>query len=159
MARQGCQDTPGRIRRLLTGTHAPLIVRLRRKSVVQPNGCVEWTGSTNPRYGMIAVGGKKNKTTHVIAWEHYMGPVPEGLELDHLCRNTLCWNITHLEPVTKKVNQLRGTAGQVHRQRFAKITHCPSGHSYAEDGYVENKTNKRKCNGCRRDRARRKRNA
>ena len=67
-------------------------------------------------------------TVHRVAYEAAVGPIPEGLQLDHLCRNTLCTNPAHLEPVTCRENLLRGNTLQAAN---AAKTHCPYGHPYA----------------------------
>ena len=89
--------------------------------------CIIWTGQrTRYGYGVIAIesgkGGRK-MAAHKYSWEKAIGPVPAGLELDHLCRNKLCVNVRHLEPVTHTENVRRG-------RRL--ITHCPEGHPYDE---------------------------
>lgn len=58
-----------------------------------------------------------------MSYELLVGPIGEGLQVDHLCFNTLCINPAHLEPVTPKENT---------RRSVARITHCPSGHEYTE---------------------------
>ena len=63
---------------------------------------------------------------HRFAYELLIGPIPDGLQIDHLCRVPLCVNVAHLEPVTNRVNTVRGKAGL--RQRTK--THCPRGHAY-----------------------------
>ena len=71
-------------------------------------GCHLWTGATGGAgYGYF--GFKKKRTTaHRWAFENYKGPIPEGTEIDHLCRVRLCVNPDHLEAVTHRVNLLRG---------------------------------------------------
>jgi hypothetical protein len=79
--------------------------------------CWVWTGTRlgGPRggYGAINRGGQGSQSTapllaHVVAYELYVGPVPDGLELDHLCGNKGCVNPSHLEPVTHRENIRRG---------------------------------------------------
>jgi len=66
---------------------------------------------------------------HRIAYEFALGPIPDGLTLDHLCRNTICCNPAHLEPVTLRVNTLRGTSPIADN---ARKTHCKNGHPFDE---------------------------
>lgn len=89
--------------------------------------CVLWTGATNGvGYGMRKIGGK-TFLTHRLAYEEAYGPIPAGLELDHLCRTPLCMNPDHLEAVTHAENVRRGNGWSgVH----ARKTHCPRGHPY-----------------------------
>lgn len=83
-----------------------------------PGGCWIWTGSVEGKgYGHPTIAGKKHPA-HRLAYELLVGPVPEGLHLDHLCRVRRCVNPEHLEPVTSRENSLRGvqtklTDGQV----------------------------------------------
>lgn len=95
--------------------------RLFNRLVINPEtGCVEWTGYKLKGYGRITRDGKQIYT-HRAMYELLEGPVPAGMELDHLCRNTACANITHLEAVPHRVNLQRGLSGSLR-------THCPKGH-------------------------------
>lgn len=69
----------------------------------------------------------KDAGAHRVAYEEIMGPVPEGLELDHLCRTRSCVNPSHLEPVTHRENMNRGDVAT------RRKTHCPKGHPYDEE--------------------------
>jgi hypothetical protein len=82
--------------------------------LVLASGCWEWTGSGTGRakaYGQFWVAGK-GVLAHRFSYETMVGPIPEGLELDHLCRFQRCVNPTHLEPVTPSVNIQRGHAAR-----------------------------------------------
>lgn len=107
--------------------------------VTKTDGCWSWHGSHHEHgYGIISLEGKPRRV-HRLVYEMLVGPIPEGLDLDHLCRNRGCCNPAHLEPVTRRENLLRGdtiVAAQVAR------THCPLGHEYTPD-------NTRINNGCR----------
>ncbi len=93
-----------------------------------PEGCWDWTASTaGGGYGSFAVGGRRKTPAHRYAYEAAHGPIPEGLHLDHLCRNRRCVNPAHLEPVTQQENIRRGEGGKY----WAAKTHCPAGHPYA----------------------------
>src|SRR5690606_13797613 len=64
--------------------------------------CWEWTGALNSRgYGCVGIDSKRY-LTHRVAYEALVGPIPEGLTIDHLCRNKVCCNPAHLEPVTAR---------------------------------------------------------
>lgn len=92
------------------------------------SGCWLWAGATDGsgRYGAIQAGGRVARA-HRVTYELLRGGVPDGLELDHLCRVTLCVNPWHLEPVTHHENVLRGNSIQAAN---ARKTHCPRGHPY-----------------------------
>lgn len=82
--------------------------------------CWIWKASKNDKgYGGIGYQGKVVRS-HRLAYEMLIGDIPDGLELDHLCRRRDCVNPFHLEPVTHKVNMSRGKA--------ASKTHCLRGH-------------------------------
>lgn len=69
--------------------------------------CWNWTGSSNSRgYGCVAVK-KKSQLSHRVAYQALVGPIPDGLQIDHLCRNKMCCNPAHLEPVTALENTRR----------------------------------------------------
>jgi hypothetical protein len=70
----------------------------------------------------------KNKYVHIIVYEEMIGSVPNGKQLDHLCRNRPCCNPTHVEPVTCRENLARGDSWKFQ----ASKTHCPKGHPYDE---------------------------
>lgn len=116
--------------------------------------CWEWTaGKTKAGYGKFRVGSQTDGTrrlaeAHRWAYEHSVGPIPEGLELDHLCRNRACVNPAHLEPVTRRVNCLRGEGAVADN---ARKTHCPKGHAYVGDNVLPHGKDgtARKCRECR----------
>jgi hypothetical protein len=88
------------------------IERIQARVEIDDFGCWNWTGALTSNlpgkgYGRIQVG-PKLKLTHRVAYEALVGPIPEGLDLDHLCRNRKCCNPAHLEPVTRRENLLRG---------------------------------------------------
>ncbi len=110
--------------------------------------CWEWKGTVaNSGYGIIYVGTKKDgrcHTAHRLGYLLAYGSIPEGLVVDHLCRNTLCVNATHLEAVTQAENNRRNPNG------MAAKTHCVNGHEYTEDStYRDPKNSYRQCKICR----------
>lgn len=84
----------------------------------QPDGCWQWTGALNNGYGIIGQDGTTRRV-HRVVYEALRGPVPVGLDLDHLCRNRACCNVTHLEPVTRRENLRRGIGPEITRTRHA----------------------------------------
>ena len=70
------------------------------------------------------------RSAHIVAYEWKYGLVPEGLELDHLCRNPSCVNPDHQEAVTHSENSFRGNTGQWLSNKQRAKTHCPHGHTY-----------------------------
>ena len=104
--------------------------------VDKTGGCWLWTGPQSGKgwrerksYGVFSIGPKKIYA-HRYAYESLVGPIPEGRELDHLCRVKHCVNPAHLEPVTFVENQRRAVP-------FRKPkTHCPKGHAYVGDNMM-----------------------
>jgi HNH endonuclease len=128
-------------------TRAPLQERLFRGLVIRPSGCVEWTGYKLKGYGRINTGGGFIAYTHRVMYEMFAGPIPEGMTLDHLCRNPACANVAHLEPVPWLVNVKR--AAEANRR-----AECLYGHPL--DGVLRTGSHagERYCKTCNRQRAR-----
>jgi HNH endonuclease len=113
--------------------------------------CIVWTGATTSNgYGQFSLNTKKMIPAHRYTYERLHGPVTQGLELDHLCRNRACVNPGHLEMVTHKINTLRGygPAGI-----NARKTHCPKGHLYAGRN-IRTGGNGRECRICHNEKER-----
>lgn len=104
--------------------------RFAANLAISPTGCWEWQGRRDPAgYGRFSDGKRYGTNiTHRIAYMALVGPIPNGKEIDHLCRNRACANIAHLEPVTHRENLQRGAQG-------AK-THCDWGHPLSGDNVV-----------------------
>ena len=100
---------------------------------VDVGDCWEWTAATANGYGNFWVSDNTWKRAHLFAWEELVGPVPDGLELDHLCRNRLCVKPDHLEPVTRSENLLRSPVTQT--AKWAARTHCDEGHELEDPGW------------------------
>jgi HNH endonuclease len=131
--------------------------RFLRRLCIQPNGCWRLRGSETPSgYGRIRLRGAGGKlvAAHVFAYEIKYGSVPEGMELDHTCRNRWCCHPDHVEPVTHRTNVLRGAApmAQIHNSG-----HCTRGHRFNEENTYFYKHGSRKgrvafCKVCKRER-------
>lgn len=122
------------------------------KKSLDPNGCWEWTGATSAGgYGQMGLE-RKIVYTHRFSYEFHKGPIPEGMSLDHLCRNTKCCNPDHLEPVTHKENI----------RRALEQTHCLRGHPYVGDNIIwhqrAGRPATRECRACSDERRRKARN-
>lgn len=92
----------------------PLIDRILGKLRESSSGCWEWTGATNTSgYGVVGRGarGAGNVLVHRAMYEIHIAEIPDGLHIDHLCRNKRCANPWHLDPVTQAVNNNRMSAG------------------------------------------------
>ena len=111
--------------------------------IVPANDCWMWTGRTNTKgYGQTTYQGRSVQA-HRLFYETRNGPIPKGLEIDHLCRVRDCVNPDHLEAVTHAENVRRGAAAK---------THCINGHPYTEDNiYIDKGSGARRCQICVRE--------
>ena len=118
---------------------------------VEPDGeCLRWQGALDPcGYGRFRLRGR-SPLVHRVAYEHFVGPIPEGLEIDHTCRVRDCVFHGHLEAVTHRENLRRGN------NPMSMRTHCPQNHPYDfENTYVIPNGGGRGCRKCRDESARR----
>lgn len=130
-----------------TPAHERILMRIQ----VTASGCWEFTGARSNGYGHVRVDGRA-VLVHRVMYEFAVAPIPDGLVIDHLCRNKACCNPQHLEPVTYSVNYLRGdrssTEGYRAQLERAK-TECPYGHEYDEANTYITRRGHRQCRKCK----------
>lgn len=122
--------------------------RFWSKVAVAETGCWEWIASRHGNgYGHFKVG-RVGTLTHRLAYTSLIGPIPDDLELDHLCRNRACCNPEHLEPVTHAENMRRGIGPEASRERQRAKTRCPQGHPYSGQNLYTFPDGRRGCRTC-----------
>lgn len=143
--------------RFLEGETRPAIERWAAKVDFRgAGGCWVWTASlTANGYGYFAPDHgpayKGTRIAHRFAFEHFIGPVRDGLVLDHLCRNRACVNPDHLDPVSQRENLMRGDTIPAKR---AAQTHCKHGHEFTADNIYRHPTRgTRHCRACQKSKA------
>lgn len=114
--------------------------------VIITDECWIWTGRTNGK-GYGRSGDRKNEKanlSHRITYEYYIGKIPEGLVIDHLCENKICVNPFHLEPVTHAVNIRRAFDN-----RNKSDIHCKNGHLWSLNSFNSPRSARnRRCKVC-----------
>jgi hypothetical protein len=114
---------------------------------VDGSGCWIWQRHRTPRgYGYISVNGRM-VFVHRLTYTELVGPIPDGLVIDHKCRVTSCCNPLHLRAVTQRVNTTENVADTVGWKLNQSKTHCPQGHAYEGRNLVA-KRGKRHCREC-----------
>ena len=128
----------------------PLRERVYSRLIVDPSGCVLWSGGlTSGGYGQIEIAGQMG-LVHRVVWEMENEPIPDGFEIDHVweagCRHRHCAALAHLEPVTTAENA---------RRRAASVTQCVNRHEYTPENTYTDSRGRRGCKECRRAATRR----
>lgn len=120
----------------------PLDFESRLAAFVDVGDCWVWNGAlTQTGYGNVALPGRRTTKAHRWVWENLVGPIPDGLELDHLCLVTLCVNPDHLEPVTPEVNR--------QRRWTARTQWCKRGHDMRDPANLQiTRRGTRQCRAC-----------
>ncbi len=134
-------------------SHMSYIAKPFETRIQYTESCWLWTGAiTGTGYGWYCHPvTKQGYKAHRYAYELWVGPIPTGMTLDHLCRVRHCVKPTHLEPVTMRENISRGTAPPA---LHAKATHCINGHEYTPENTYSYKQKRRQCRSCRREQQR-----
>jgi len=124
----------------------PAIDRIMNLSRETGAGCWEYAPDSRAdrNYRQVYLRRGVRRYAHRVVYEHMVGDIPAGLQLDHLCRNRICVNPAHLEPVTAQVNT---------RRARPVPTHCPQGHAYDEENTGTSPTGIRWCRTCKRVKA------
>lgn len=151
-----------------------VIDRLMAMVEIHSNGCWLWTGALTAGYGMIGIGvrgdgSRRIVRAHRVSYEIHIGPIPDGMQLDHTCHkkgecmevgsaclHRRCVNPYHLEPVTSNENKKRGNGGLAGAEKQRSKTTCPWGHAYSKEN-TGVRRGRRICRACARDRERNKR--
>ena len=138
----------------------PVIDRLMNRVEMIPfSGCWIYMGALNQAgYGWIGAGSREVGVdrAHRVTYKHFKGKIPEGKEIDHLCRVRSCCNPEHLEAVTRQVNANRGECGKKTGEKNTAKTHCKHGHEFTTSNTYTYKSKKgsihRHCITCMNDR-------
>ncbi|MFK8844751.1 HNH endonuclease signature motif containing protein [Streptomyces sp. Ac-502] len=118
--------------------------RVFARSVAGPSACILWCGARTPQgYGQLYVSGR-NLSVHRIAYAEFVGPIPGGLEIDHLCRVRHCVNPHHLRAVTHAENTRRAIR--------SSLVICRRGHALTPENVYLHKDGIRECRVCKRAR-------
>lgn len=125
--------------------------RFRAKYRVEDSGCWTWLAASVPPYGygVFWSGGPRGVGRQVYAhrwiYEQRSGPIPDGYQIDHLCRNPRCVNVEHLEAVPPKVNNARSESSSAKKGRQDA---CGRGHPFDAENTIRTKGGRRRCHTC-----------
>ncbi len=122
--------------------------RLVANSAPDGTGCIVWARARDrDGYGVMSGQNRKQWRAHRLAYVLLVGPIPDGLQLDHLCRNRACINVRHLEPVSPRENTIRGESPNV---RLHRADQCAQGHPYTPENTYVRRDGCRTCRTCMR---------
>jgi len=123
-------------------------------SKINFKNCWDWLDSKGSSgYGRFYIGGDFY-LAHRYSYILFKGDIPDGLVIDHLCKNKICVNPNHLEVVTSGENTRRGEAGKARGEQFKSRRSCPQSHNYTEENTIIRKNGGRSCRECQRKRSR-----
>lgn len=124
--------------------------KLMNHKITDPEtGCWRWTRQVHANgYGIITIGKRNQVLVHRIAYRLWVGPIPEGYQIDHVyergCRYRDCINPMHLEAVTQRENLMRGRGVPAMN---ARKTHCQNGHEFTPENTMRSGPGRR-CHTC-----------
>ena len=129
-----------------------MVERLLARSYRDDNGCLVRHRANPNRYARVRNNeAGRMELAHRVMYEYKYGPIPDGLEYDHLCRNKPCFDPDHGEPVTHSTNVMRSPLGTPAIRRA--WTHCPQGHPFDEANTYIRPNGRRGCRACRNQRS------
>lgn len=117
-----------------------------KRVTISEGGCWLWRGVTTGGYGYMDIRGQRF-LAHRVAYTLFVGAIPKGKQLDHLCRVRHCINPAHLEVVTSRENVLRGEGISAQN---ARKTHCKNGHPFSAENTRNRPDGRRRCRECER---------
>lgn len=122
---------------------------IMERLVIQESGCCVWPLALDKDgYAVCSLDGKSYRV-HSLLYRHFVGPIPAGMQIDHLCRNPSCANLAHLEAVTPRENTMRGTSLAA---RNAAASHCIHGHPLSGENLYITAKGERQCRTCKLER-------
>jgi hypothetical protein len=126
--------------------------KVRQFVVIDERGCWNWPrAKVRKGYGVVHYQ-RKQHYTHRVMYEAAKGEIPNGLQIDHLCRNTSCCNPDHLDAVSPKENTRRADAARGGQRMLRRGSHCPHGHAFTNSNTYVDQRGQISCRECRKRR-------